>query len=70
MATVHDDRLLLGLRDAAKMLSICERTLWGMTWPRGSIKSVRIGSRILYSVDGLRRWIDAQTAMAEGRSEG
>ena len=35
--------LLLTPRDAAKALSICERTLYGLTAPRGDIPVIRIG---------------------------
>lgn len=60
------EKLLLPTPEACKALGgICPRTLWGMTWPRGSIKSVRIGSRVLYSVEELRKWIDAQVGAVE-----
>lgn len=50
-------RLLLGARDASHALSICEKTLWSLTEPRGPIPCVRIGKRVLYSLDALREWI-------------
>lgn len=53
-------RLLLPVREAAAALSICEKTLWSITRPRGDLPCVRIGRRVLYAVDELRRWIDAQ----------
>ena len=62
------DALLIPARDAARMLSVSERTLFSMTAPRGPIVSVRIGRadsgnpRVLYSVERLREWIAAQTA--------
>jgi hypothetical protein len=60
-------KLLLSSREASKALSISERTLWSLTAPRGPIPVIRCGSRVLYSVDALRRWIDAQTgAVGEG----
>lgn len=52
--------LLLPSHEAANALSICEKTLWSMTEPRGPIPCVRIGRRVLYSVDSLRQWIAAQ----------
>ena len=61
------DRLLIPARDASRMLSVSERTLFAMTSPRGPIASVRIGRadsgnpRVLYSVETLRAWIAAQT---------
>jgi hypothetical protein len=55
-----DSRLLIPARDAARALSISERTLWGLTAPRGPIPCVRLGGRVLYSPDALRKWIDEQ----------
>ena len=58
---------MIPARDAARMLSVSERTLYAMTAPRGPIASVRIGRadsgnpRVLYSVETLRAWIAAQT---------
>jgi excisionase family DNA binding protein len=55
-------RLLLTARDAARALAVSERTLWGLTSPRGPIRSVRVGERsVRYSVDDLREWIAQQT---------
>lgn len=59
-ATSVSDRLLLSAPEAARTLSICSKSLWNHTQPRGTIPSVTIGTRRLYSVDDLRRWIDAQ----------
>ena len=61
-------RLLLDAREAAKALGVCAKTLWNATRPRGTIPSVRIGKRVLYSVLDLQRWIDSQTA--EGHGDG
>ena len=57
--TTFEQRLLLSARDASKALSICERTLWGMT-KRGEIPCVRCGRRVLYDPNDLRQWIDRQ----------
>jgi hypothetical protein len=62
---MQDDRLLLGLRDAARVLGVCQKTLWSWTTPRGPIPCARMGSRVLYPVDGLKKWITEQTAAAE-----
>ena len=61
-------KLLLSAREAAKAPSICERTLWTLTQPRGSLPAVRIGARVLYSTAALQQWIDAQ-AVGVGRDE-
>lgn len=50
--------LLLSARDAAKALSLSEKTLWSITVPRGDMPCVRIGTRVLYDPEDIRRWID------------
>ena len=47
----------LSRREAAVMLSISERTLYERTAPRGPIKPVRCGRRVLYSIVELERYI-------------
>jgi excisionase family DNA binding protein len=54
--TTAPNRLLVTVREAAKMLGISERTLWTMTSPRGSIPSIRIGRAVRYNLDSLRQW--------------
>jgi len=51
-------QLLLSQREAARNLGICEKTLWSVTAPRGSVPVVRIGRCIRYSPDDLRAWIE------------
>ena len=53
-------RLLISTRDAAKTLSVCEKTLWNITVPRGPIPVVRIGRRVLYHVDDLTAFVEAK----------
>ena len=48
--------LLLDAKAAAKALSISERTLWGLTEPRGPIRCIRIGRAVRYSPGEL--WED------------
>ena len=60
-ANTTPEKLLFSAREAAKTLSICEKTLWNFTNPRGPIPSVKLGSRVLYSPRDLRNWIDNQT---------
>ena len=49
--------LLLTPRDAAKALSVCERTLYALTAPRGDIPVIRVGTNLVrYSVEDLREW--------------
>jgi len=53
--------LLVSPREAAKLLSVCEKTLWTLT-QRGDIPCLRIGRAVRYSMEDLRAWI-------AGRSE-
>lgn len=50
---------LLRLRDAARMLAISERTLWGLT-NEGKVASVQIGRSVRYDPADLRKFIAAQ----------
>lgn len=43
--------------EAAKLLSVSERTLYERTEPRGSIKPLRMGRRVLYPATELERYI-------------
>jgi excisionase family DNA binding protein len=52
--------LLLTSRDAARSLAVSERTLWGLTYPRGPIRAVRFGRAVRYSADTLRAWVRSQ----------
>ncbi len=54
--------LLLTARQAAAVLSICERKLWELT-ARGDIRALRLPGRgkaraIRYDVEDLRAWIN------------
>ena len=49
--------LLLDMRQTAKALSLSERTI-GSLIKEGSIPSLKIRGRRLFSVESLRRWID------------
>ena len=53
-------QLLLNTREAAKALSISERTLWALTRPRGPIPCVRIGRAVRYDLRDLREYVDRQ----------
>ena len=50
------ETLLLTGREAARMLAICERTLYTLT-KAGAIPAVRIGRAMRYSVEDLRAWV-------------
>ena len=48
--------MLISPREAAKALSICERTLYSMT-KRGEIPAVHIGRCVRYDPEALKSWI-------------
>ena len=48
---------LLSAREAAKALSLSERTLWQRTSPHGPIPAVRIGRLVRYVPSDLDEWI-------------
>lgn len=49
--------IAVGRREAAAMLGISERLLW--TWTNTkTIPHARIGARVLYPVEGLRKWLE------------
>lgn len=49
--------ITVSAREAAKLLQISEKSLWANSAPRGGIPVVRVGRRVLYSVDSLRRFV-------------
>ncbi len=52
--------ILLPPRQAAKLLSISERTLYAFT-KAGTIPVVRIGRSVRYSLDELKEWIRSRS---------
>jgi excisionase family DNA binding protein len=59
------ERLLLTPRDAAALLSISERTLWGLT-DSGAVRAVRIGRAVRYAVEDLREYVRRLREEARG----
>ena len=55
------EKLLLTPDEAAQQLSVCPKSLWSLTAPRGPIKCVRLGRSVRYSVDALREFIAQQS---------
>lgn len=69
MATKSVESLALRPREAAKALGMSERTLWGLSAPRGPIPCLRIGhgkrQTVLYPVAELQAWLSRQGRLAE-----
>lgn len=61
------ERLAVTTKEAAQMLSISERTLWEWT-RKGIIPAVKVERRYLYSVEALRRFVNGDMPIADGRS--
>ena len=57
--------LLLTPREAARALSVCERTLYSLT-KRGEIPVIRAGRLVRYSVEDLKTWIKKSKIFSEG----
>jgi len=55
-------RLLLSRDDAALSIGLSVRELDDLTSPHGPIQCVRVGRRVLFSLNALQRWIDQQTS--------
>jgi len=58
------ETLLITAAEAAKSLSICERTLWGLTKTQ-ELPCVRIGRSVRYNPTDLRVWIEGQKSLAQ-----
>ena len=56
--------ILLSLKDAARALAVSDRSLWEWT-KAGRVPHVRLGRRVLYSPDDLRRWVEGQRRGAD-----
>ena len=53
--------LLINAKEAARMLAVSPRKLWAMTFEdRPGLPFIRCGRLVRYSLDDLRRWIEAQ----------
>ncbi|MCX7428781.1 MAG: helix-turn-helix domain-containing protein [Planctomycetia bacterium] len=66
METQVADKMLVGAPVAAAMLSICPKSLWNYTAPRGTIPSITIGTRRLYDPRDLREWIESRKGGVDG----
>jgi excisionase family DNA binding protein len=56
--------LLLTPSEAAKALSICERTLYALT-KSGELPVIRIGRAVRYSPDDIKAWIERSKKISE-----
>lgn len=56
------ERLTASVAEAAEMLGVSERTVYNLT-KSGRLPHKKIGTRILYSIDGLRRFVNEPDPM-------
>jgi excisionase family DNA binding protein len=49
--------LLVDVREAARLLSCSDRTLWSLTAPRGPIPCLRLGRAVRYAIADLEAFI-------------
>jgi excisionase family DNA binding protein len=69
VAQTTEPLLLIKPREAARMLSVSEKTLWTLT-KGGVIPVVRVGERsVRYSVAALERWIAEQQIATNANSD-
>jgi len=59
MSFQEANQLLVTSREAARLLSISERTLWELAKTR-KVKRVKIGRSVRYHINDLEAWIEAQ----------
>jgi excisionase family DNA binding protein len=53
------ERIGVSVREAATMLGLCERTIWKLI-SDNQIRTVRIGKRVIVSVQSLREFVDGK----------
>ena len=67
---LRTDPIMIGQREAARVLGLSERTLSKLI-ADGDIPSIRLGGRRLFSVEALKAWVAAKTEMpASGTVQG
>lgn len=55
----EDQGLLIDLREAAKLLGLSQRTVWGMSKNGRMPKPIKIGRAARWSHEELRAWVNA-----------
>ena len=70
LGSAQPDKLLLSTADASKALSICEKSLFNYSIPRGTLPKIKIGSRVMYSPADLQSWIDEQKSGGQEAGDG
>ncbi len=60
--------LLVNARQAGRMLSVCERTIFNLV-ARGELKAIHIGKSVRFAVEDLKAWIARQQKKSENAKD-
>ena len=60
------DRLAVSPTEAAQLIGVSRPTIYDLLNAERGIPSVKIGSRRVIPVDGLRRWLNERTEEGNG----
>lgn len=63
------EKLTYSVSETAEVLGISRPKVYDLLH-RDDFPSFKVGGRVLISVDGLRRWVEAQAAREEGDTYG
>jgi len=58
-------KLLLTPDETAESLRLCRKSVYNITYPRGTLRSIKIGSATRYAVSEIQRWIAEQQVEAK-----
>jgi excisionase family DNA binding protein len=58
------ERIGVSVKIAAEMLGVSDRTVWNLA-KKGKIHTVRIGTRVIFSVQSLRDFVNGKTESAD-----
>lgn len=61
--------LCVDARTACKLLSISDRTLYSISQPRGSLPVAMIGSKKLFRLEDLQKYVASRLAQPESATE-
>ncbi|MFZ4576575.1 MAG: helix-turn-helix domain-containing protein [Phycisphaerales bacterium] len=55
-------RIALSPAELADALGLSERTIWGITAPRGTLPAVKVGRRVVYPIVLVEKWLAEEAA--------
>lgn len=60
--------LLVNAKQAGRMLSVCERTIFNLV-ARGELRAIHIGKSVRFAVEDLKAWIARQQKKSENAKD-